>query len=421
MNSEHRIINRSSGNLGKGDAPELWQSIIDQIPNHAFFKGMKILNICAGTGTEAVILVNRLKSLGWSTEEILESLWLIDKAKKFTGELKLKGFRHVVLADALTWKPKDGMEFDLVIGNPPYQPDVTRSGQQGSGHNIWPDFIIRAVEVLSPTGIIALVTPDKWRSPEIPGHKDKLTALRKAIASFGVLTIVTGCDQKYFKIGNSIKIDAFLLQRGWSGPKRVTNAVTGVAFDYPQNLPVARNLCSEIELSILKKILDVPGEKLSLILGASTYAFKNNPKSIAALTRSTEFCYPALTSPQLIGAKKSKVKDGLWLNRKHPIHDELKVVVSWNYAHRAKFDAGASSISDGTLAILVPSDEAGRALETALNSDLINFFVSMFHKPGDMRVPHYLCSLLPKALMFEDPNTCVGLSQEEIAYVSAKA
>lgn len=163
MNKEHRIVNRSSGNLGKGDSPELWQSIIDKIPNEAFFKGMRILNLCAGTGTEARILVNRLRGLGWSKEEILESLWMIDSAYKFTGELKLQGFRNVVTTDALThvWKNKNGelMKFDLVIGNPPYQKEM------------WVDLVQVALDCCKTGGYVVMVTPTNWVFSYYKAHK----------------------------------------------------------------------------------------------------------------------------------------------------------------------------------------------------------------------------------------------------------
>ena len=399
MNSEHRITNRSSGNLGKGDAPELWQSIIDQIPNDAFFKGMRILNICAGTGTEAVILVNRLKSLGWSTEEILESLWLIDNAKKFTGELKLKGFRHVVPADALTWKPEDDMKFDLVIGNPPYQAAVNNrnSGNQGSGHNIWPEFVKVGLNHLNPKNkqaLLAFVTPEQWRRPEVEGKRDKMASLRDAMQGFSARYVMVGVDQVYFSIGQSIKIDAYILGRGTQETVELFDAVSGVHATWPSSLTIPRSLKSDVHLSALKKILTADLPKIKLSMCSSTYKVTADTK-VGSYVKTKEHKFRATTAAEIINAKKAKGKNGIWLNKKQPFHDDLKVIVSFNFAHGCVVDNGQLSLTDGTGAIFCSSIEEAQGLSDFLMSPVANLVYSSYHKIGSMQIPVFWVTLLP--------------------------
>ena len=52
---------------------------------------------------------------------------------------------------------ENGLKFDIVIGNPPYQ----KSG--GTGTHIWPDFVLDGLEMLKDDGKIAMIHPQRWR------------------------------------------------------------------------------------------------------------------------------------------------------------------------------------------------------------------------------------------------------------------
>ena len=46
---------------------------------------------------------------------------------------------------------KDGTkEFDIIIGNPPYNPPKTETGS--SGNNIWPNFVMKSFSLLKKNG-----------------------------------------------------------------------------------------------------------------------------------------------------------------------------------------------------------------------------------------------------------------------------
>lgn len=111
--------NYSLGILGDPDSTDLWQQIISHIPDEILLKPhVRILIVACGHGTEADILVHRMKSLGKTNQEIRDSIYLIDKYQTFTNAIKKKGYTNVITRDFLEWETD--MKFDVVIGNPPY-------------------------------------------------------------------------------------------------------------------------------------------------------------------------------------------------------------------------------------------------------------------------------------------------------------
>jgi len=128
----------SKGILGSNDNIELWNIVISNIPDSVLLTpGIRILNVACGHATESVLLAKRMIALGVNTEDVNESIWLIDKYYVFTNPAKkIYGFKNVVTSDFLNWKTE--MKFDIVIGNPPYQ---SGNGEKGGKHSLWRKFV----------------------------------------------------------------------------------------------------------------------------------------------------------------------------------------------------------------------------------------------------------------------------------------
>jgi hypothetical protein len=58
---------------------------------------------------------------------------------------------------------KDVNEFDVIIGNPPYNPPKTDTGS--NGNNIWTQFVIKSFYMLSDKGYLNFIHPPGWRKP----------------------------------------------------------------------------------------------------------------------------------------------------------------------------------------------------------------------------------------------------------------
>lgn len=94
-----------------------------------------------------------------------------DPAKIYAVELDEKYFElgsamfsrlgvNYVLTDFLTWDPH--MQFDVVIGNPPYQ-----GGDFGKKvyKSLWPLFWAKSISLAKDDGYVSLITPLTWCSP----------------------------------------------------------------------------------------------------------------------------------------------------------------------------------------------------------------------------------------------------------------
>ncbi|NBO36840.1 hypothetical protein EBU91_04825, partial [bacterium] len=54
-------------------------------------------------------------------------------------------------------------EFDIIIGNPPYNPPKTETGS--SGNSIWQNFVIKSHFMLNDKGYLLFVHPPGWKKP----------------------------------------------------------------------------------------------------------------------------------------------------------------------------------------------------------------------------------------------------------------
>ncbi len=149
------VTDLSKGVLGDSDSEELWSEIIENIPADLLKrKDLKILNLACGHGTEARLLISRMRSLGKTAQEANDSIVLLDKYKQFTNAAKMAGFKNVITANFLEWNTD--MKFDVVLGNPPYQ---SGKGEKGGARSLWRKFIKASFTMVKKDGYVAMVCP----------------------------------------------------------------------------------------------------------------------------------------------------------------------------------------------------------------------------------------------------------------------
>lgn len=149
------ITDWTRGILGSPDNVTVWDEITSHIPDDILLKdNVKILSVACGHATEADVIVKRMQELGIPNSKILNSIYLIDKYHVFTNRAKRRGYFNVITADFLQWNTD--LKFDVIVSNPPYN----SGGQKQVG--IYPKFVEKMRELLTPTGHIGLILPTAW-------------------------------------------------------------------------------------------------------------------------------------------------------------------------------------------------------------------------------------------------------------------
>tara|TARA_B000000477_G_scaffold122903_1_gene127582 strand:- start:988 stop:2373 length:1386 start_codon:yes stop_codon:yes gene_type:complete len=84
--------------------------------------------------------------------------------------------------DYLSNKPFTIIEFDYIIGNPPYNkngikkvPTNTRKNKKQDGSTLWFDFIKKSVSLLKDDGKLLMIVPSLWMKPDKAGAYDFIT------------------------------------------------------------------------------------------------------------------------------------------------------------------------------------------------------------------------------------------------------
>jgi hypothetical protein len=135
----------------------LVNDILSHIPDDVIINGT-ILDPAMGGGQFVKEIERRKRAAGKTDEEIRKTVFGIEsnilRRNYAVNKHKLVGDYQV--GNALTMD-FNGMKFDVVIGNPPYQ------SNKGTGTQpLWSLFVNAAYNILSDNGTMAFIIPNKW-------------------------------------------------------------------------------------------------------------------------------------------------------------------------------------------------------------------------------------------------------------------
>lgn len=176
---------------------------------------------------------------------------------------------NYVLADFLTWQPD--MQFDVIVGNPPYQAPKNKNGAKMPP--LWKKFIEKSAEILSPGGFLSLLVPSQVAKFHEEGKPSP--ALQK-VKSLAVTEIETGIES-YFNVGSEICRIDFV-----KGPQADTVIFNGNPWNWGQTpwVPV-RHVPEQVEL--LLKLFEVEGR--------FTFTLQSHSKPLSVVPELTLGCW----------------------------------------------------------------------------------------------------------------------------------
>lgn len=155
----------------------LIDEILDEFPEEIWKnKELKWLDPCAGTGNYFAIvysrymtsLINQFPDKKQRSNHILRNmLYMVELNPSNVRALReLFGENsNVSKGDFLEKTPVE--EYNIVIGNPPFQVEKKGVYEGSSGHlTLWDKFVKQALLALKSNGYLAFITPAIWRRPE---------------------------------------------------------------------------------------------------------------------------------------------------------------------------------------------------------------------------------------------------------------
>tara|TARA_R110000796_G_scaffold21137_3_gene62390 strand:- start:2257 stop:3552 length:1296 start_codon:yes stop_codon:yes gene_type:complete len=184
---QHLVIKDKEKNLfGEVFTPvELVCEMLDKLPPSVWKnKDLKWLDPANGIGNFPIVvyykLMKGLKSI--ITDEATRSKHIIENmlcmvelnpincevCKKIFKMIDPKATPNIIKADFLEWGRERSDEFDIIMGNPPYnKPKESKLTGGYGGRSLWDKFVINSIDnCLKTSGLLLFVHPPSWRKPE---------------------------------------------------------------------------------------------------------------------------------------------------------------------------------------------------------------------------------------------------------------
>jgi hypothetical protein len=294
--------------------------------------------------------------------------------------------------------------FDVVFGNPPFQPPS--NGKKG-GNSLWPDFVRKGLDLLMDDGYLVFVHPAIWRKPDDGLHE---LMFSKQLYYLSIHTDQEG--NKMFR--SNTRYDWYVLQKKLPcQPTRVRlDDNTTLLMMITPTLPYIPNhgnsimekMCNRTEHGFLTAHVSYEGD---------------SRKKYVSKHRTSDHTYPLINSI----SKKNGIC--LWWSSQPLTYQFKKKVIFSNGRYISPlYDDGKFGTTQGGIYILVDTDEEGIQLARFLNSRLVSYIVratKWSNYATDKKI--FSCISNPKSLPYNFTDAHVyeyyGLTSNEIERIEA--
>ena len=249
------------------------------------------------------------------------------------------------------------MNFDVIIGNPPYQHPTNQRWK------MWVDFIEKATKMVKEKGYVSMVTPISW----VSGRGKELNRAKSILTKNDLLNIDSSANQ-HFDVGE--KIGSFLIKK-----QKPSN-----------NLVFDGNLIYNIS-NIEKEIGDVISEKMYSFpnkIGDLCVSFLSDKKPHLAsnkckLEKDNEYLIPIAHT----GSCMLYYKDSVKLDKFKGPKVIINMSGTYHDGHSNKYIFPTDSVIPGraTYGIFFNTLEDAKLATNILKSKLYRFIVA-FNKTG---------------------------------------
>ncbi len=294
------------------------------------------------------------------------------------------------------------VKFDVIVGNPPFQPEVKDGGGSGSANKIWQKFVEMAFELTNDEGHILFVTPNNWRA----GNFTKSVVKEAQRLMWEEATILWYEDAKehFSEIskGSSITFDAWHVRKG-QHETTIPQRELAAAMVLPR---------SETAVSIFAKFFN------KCVMSEPIQRVKDHDGRDAALQRSITHPYKHVNTSAWTRANKFQ-----WFEEKTDGFDDNKVLISNSGKPTPTYSpAGECGTGSHTSGYRVKNEDAGKQLVNFLESPLVKFIVNEMNSRKDpIGFPVYLFFRLPQALTSLSWQQVFGFTDDELSIIEGRS
>ena len=294
----------------------------------------------------------------------------------------------------LTFEALDGMKFDLILGNPPYQ-----NSDKDEGNKLWARIVKHSYQNnLKENGVMVFITPTTWMTPS--NDAANFSIMREIFQKKQLewADIRSSISSEFFPgVGQAISV-WMLTQKPKEYPTRFITDNGEMMIDLSDDVLLPKDI-NHTALSIVRKFTGTPWEWE----GQKGYGYTQKKR-----TEECQFPY------------YHTVSQGNWYgNEKHPKAEQPKVMVSLSGYYEPVF---SDSIGYTSMCVTLPlsSREEGLIAQSVLSSRLYRWAHAQFKHGGfnNIRTIVGFPSVdLSRTWTDQELYTHFGLTDEEIQYI----
>lgn len=391
----------------------LVDEMLDQLPQSLFDSSTTtFLDPAMGGGQFLKGIEHRLRAAGHSTENIKSRVFgfeynqgLVDMAINMSKLVAT--CRKMPYNEFFKWDG-NGMKFDCIVGNPPYQD----SANESSYTNLWSKIFKVGFNLLSETGFIAMVTPKTWATPKQESRESQTSEVQSLIANHAIYLNIDECKKHFPNVGSSFTYSVLTkaVVSGGELPIMTTSGIVKISNFKAIANKLPKNISAE-SIDIFIKVLSMPMFKKEKGTIPSGNMIHDRDRTSG---NSKKF-------PYRVQYSAGTVK---WSDTKNKYQNNKKILFPNQTSHNFPiYDDGESAPANRGAVFLVNTKKEGNNFVSFTKSKLMQFIISeqRFHH-GMLNTN--VVSNIPKIDLTRSWTDAeiyehFGLTQEEIDYVEA--
>jgi len=356
--------------------PELVNEIFDKLSEKVWEDSSQtFLDPACGTGMFIAECAKRLILKGHAPENVIRRIFGWAQTELFAGQARLNlkrvfkdvakysltddELRTIIYKDALAYERGEDMEFDVIVGNPPYQAPQEATGKRGSGDTLWNKFVQKSIQsLLKNEGYLCFVHPAGWRKPQ--SQRSQFLGMFQMLAHDNHLMFLSIHNTKdgMKTFGAGTRYDWYVMQKGSRG-------VTRVMTEKKESIEVPLRGLKWLPNSMIEEVVGLMGNGGEVLFTCQYHTQNGAKKGLISTSSNSEFCYPLVHSTTKKGVRY------YWTCRNDLEHFTTpKAIFGESGINDVIIDVkGEYGMTQGAMAIPIENQEDGEKLKEFLMSD----------------------------------------------------